>query len=125
MSFLKAEWRKLVLINYATSPEILAPFGANPNAPVFLSVANLKPQKDPLTLLEAFRQVVQSEPEASLLFVGDGPLRPRIRVCSHPRCPLLFVDTSRPGRRRWYRKQPARSSDPGSHAVCGCQKDRP
>jgi predicted RNA-binding Zn ribbon-like protein len=31
----------------------------------------------------------------------SGPLAGRIRECSAPDCALLFVDTSRPGRRRW------------------------
>lgn len=30
-----------------------------------------------------------------------GPLAARIRVCSAENCGLLFVDASRPGRRRW------------------------
>jgi predicted RNA-binding Zn ribbon-like protein len=30
-----------------------------------------------------------------------GPLAARIRVCAAPDCGLLFVDASRPGRRRW------------------------
>jgi predicted RNA-binding Zn ribbon-like protein len=30
-----------------------------------------------------------------------GPLADRIRECSAPDCALLFVDTSRPGQRRW------------------------
>jgi predicted RNA-binding Zn ribbon-like protein len=30
-----------------------------------------------------------------------GPLATRIRECSAPDCALLFVDASRPGRRRW------------------------
>jgi hypothetical protein len=30
-----------------------------------------------------------------------GPLRERIRVCAADDCGLLFVDASRPGRRRW------------------------
>ena len=30
-----------------------------------------------------------------------GPLAARIRECSAPDCALLFVDASRPGRRRW------------------------
>ncbi len=30
-----------------------------------------------------------------------GPLRDRIRVCAADDCGLLFVDASRPGRRRW------------------------
>lgn len=31
----------------------------------------------------------------------SGPQASRIRECSAPDCALLFVDTSRPGRRRW------------------------
>ncbi|MFG3617196.1 CGNR zinc finger domain-containing protein [Nocardia sp. NPDC047654] len=30
-----------------------------------------------------------------------GPLSGRIRVCAADDCGLLFVDASRPGRRRW------------------------
>ena len=30
-----------------------------------------------------------------------GPLAERVRECGAPDCALLFVDTSRPGRRRW------------------------
>jgi predicted RNA-binding Zn ribbon-like protein len=31
----------------------------------------------------------------------SGPLGGRIRTCASPNCELLFVDASRPGRRRW------------------------
>jgi len=31
----------------------------------------------------------------------SGPFADRIRECAAPDCALLFVDTSRPGRRRW------------------------
>ena len=31
----------------------------------------------------------------------SGPLAGRVRECSAPDCALLFVDASRPGRRRW------------------------
>ena len=30
-----------------------------------------------------------------------GPLAPRLRKCANPGCAILFVDTSRSGRRRW------------------------
>jgi predicted RNA-binding Zn ribbon-like protein len=30
-----------------------------------------------------------------------GPLAGRVRECAADNCGLLFVDTSRPGRRRW------------------------
>jgi predicted RNA-binding Zn ribbon-like protein len=31
----------------------------------------------------------------------SGNLRSRIRECANPKCGLVFVDTSRPGKRRW------------------------
>jgi len=31
----------------------------------------------------------------------SGELRSRIRQCENPNCGLMFVDTSRPGKRRW------------------------
>jgi predicted RNA-binding Zn ribbon-like protein len=31
----------------------------------------------------------------------SGPLSERIRVCASDNCPLVFVDSSRPGARRW------------------------
>ncbi|BCJ69053.1 CGNR zinc finger domain-containing protein [Polymorphospora rubra] len=31
----------------------------------------------------------------------SGPLSERIRVCAGDNCPLVFVDLSRPGARRW------------------------
>jgi len=31
----------------------------------------------------------------------SGPLAERIRECASERCPMVFVDTSRPGARRW------------------------
>lgn len=37
--------------------------------------------------------------DALRLFGSD--LRDRLRECRNPRCPLLFVDRSRPGRRAW------------------------
>jgi predicted RNA-binding Zn ribbon-like protein len=37
--------------------------------------------------------------DAIELFTSDHA--GRIRECANPRCILLFVDTSRPGKRRW------------------------
>jgi predicted RNA-binding Zn ribbon-like protein len=31
----------------------------------------------------------------------SGELRSRIRACENPKCGLMFVDASRPGKRRW------------------------
>ena len=51
-----------------------------PHRPVFAAIANLKAQKDPLTAVEAMRRVVDTLPDARLLYVGDGPLRPRVEA---------------------------------------------
>ena len=47
----------------------------SPDAPVCVSVANLKPVKDPETLLAAARSVRETLPTAQFLLVGDGPLQ--------------------------------------------------
>ena len=44
-------------------------------APVILSVARLVPDKDPGTLVRAFRLAAADHPEAQLWLVGDGPLK--------------------------------------------------
>jgi glycosyltransferase involved in cell wall biosynthesis/peptidoglycan/xylan/chitin deacetylase (PgdA/CDA1 family) len=45
------------------------------DAPVFVSVANLRPVKDLSTLIAAARRVQEDLPSAQFLLVGDGPLR--------------------------------------------------
>jgi glycosyltransferase involved in cell wall biosynthesis len=49
--------------------------GLAPGAPVFVSVANLRPVKDLFTLIEAAGLVRRELPEARFLLVGEGPLR--------------------------------------------------
>lgn len=44
-------------------------------APLAVTVANLKPQKDPLFHVEVLAAWRKRRPDARLLFVGDGPLR--------------------------------------------------
>jgi glycosyltransferase involved in cell wall biosynthesis len=44
------------------------------------TVACLKPQKDPLTLVRAARRVVEAEPRARFVVAGDGALRPRVEA---------------------------------------------
>jgi glycosyltransferase involved in cell wall biosynthesis len=48
------------------------------DAPVIGSVTRLSPQKSPLDLVDAFAQVQQQRPDARLVVVGDGPLRPQV-----------------------------------------------
>jgi hypothetical protein len=52
------------------------------------------------------RTLRRRRPRASSLTTGScellsGPFSGRIRECASDDCPLLFVDTSRPGARRW------------------------
>lgn len=41
-------------------------------------VANLKPQKDPLVMVEAIRLLAERRPRVLCLYAGDGPLRPEV-----------------------------------------------
>ncbi|MBI4817620.1 MAG: glycosyltransferase [Deltaproteobacteria bacterium] len=55
--------------------EARAALGLHADQEALVSVANLKPQKDPMTLVEAFSLVARRRPNAVLLFAGDGELR--------------------------------------------------
>jgi glycosyltransferase involved in cell wall biosynthesis len=57
---------------------LAAELGLDPHAPVVGSVAVLRPEKDHESLLRAMRLVVDELPDAQLLVVGDGPLRPAL-----------------------------------------------
>lgn len=46
------------------------------------------------------RAVLSTVSRDAIELFGTG-LRERLRECENPRCGLLFVDLSRPGRRRW------------------------
>jgi glycosyltransferase involved in cell wall biosynthesis len=48
------------------------------DAPVFVSVANLRPVKDLSTLIEAAGLVRRDLPTAQFLLIGEGPLRPAL-----------------------------------------------
>jgi glycosyltransferase involved in cell wall biosynthesis len=54
--------------------------GLPPGAPVVGTVARLQPVKDQGTLIAAFAQVAAALPEARLVFVGDGPERPKLEA---------------------------------------------
>ncbi|WP_084499482.1 glycosyltransferase [Brevibacterium album] len=43
--------------------------------PVFVTVGRMSPEKNHARLLEAFARVLEEQPEALLVLVGDGPLR--------------------------------------------------
>ncbi len=50
--------------------------GFGPTDVLFVCVAGLRPQKNPILLLEAFHRGLSSDPRAHLLFVGRGALKP-------------------------------------------------
>jgi glycosyltransferase involved in cell wall biosynthesis len=55
-------------------------FGLADEDEVLVSIANFKPQKDPLTLVEAARILFARRPRALLLYAGDGELRPEMEA---------------------------------------------
>jgi glycosyltransferase involved in cell wall biosynthesis len=55
--------------------EMRRALGIPAEAPVVLTVACLKPQKDPLCWAEVVRHVAQERPDARFLYAGDGELR--------------------------------------------------
>jgi glycosyltransferase involved in cell wall biosynthesis len=58
--------------------DIAAEFGVPASAPIIGSVAALSEHKDHATLLSAMPAVLDAVPEARLLIVGEGRLRPRL-----------------------------------------------
>ena len=54
--------------------------GLSDDHEVFVTIANFKAQKDPLTLIKAFAYVAKRRPKAILLFAGDGPLRAEVEA---------------------------------------------
>jgi glycosyltransferase involved in cell wall biosynthesis len=56
-----------------------AELGIDSAAPVFVSIAALTWEKDPLAHLRAGASVLRSLPQAVHLFVGDGPMRSRLK----------------------------------------------
>ena len=51
-------------------------FGWSAETPLILNIARLHPHKGQLLLLDAIVDVLAARPDARLLLVGDGPLRP-------------------------------------------------
>ena len=58
--------------------------GLPEDAEVVLSIANFKPQKDPLTLIDAFARVAARRTRAHLVVAGDGELRSAVEARMHP-----------------------------------------
>ena len=71
-----SDWEKIAVIRCGVDASFVGSFEP-PRAEShgFVSVGRLTPQKGHLLLLEAFRQVLEQEPDATLTIVGDGELR--------------------------------------------------
>lgn len=54
---------------------VRAGLGVAGSAPLLGTVGRMADPKDPLSMVDAFARVVQSEPRAMFVWVGDGPLR--------------------------------------------------
>ena len=55
-----------------------ASLGLGMHKPLITSIGNLKPQKNPGDFVSLARMVAAENPDARFLFIGDGPLRPRM-----------------------------------------------
>ncbi len=62
--------------------ELRRQLGLDEAIPLVCSVGRLVPVKNHMLLLQAFDRVLQHRPEAHLLLVGDGELRPRLEAMS-------------------------------------------
>jgi predicted RNA-binding Zn ribbon-like protein len=67
---------------------------------------DLPPQLTPDRLEQAWRSPATASGALSIIArdaidLFSGELRSRIRECENPKCGLMFVDASRPGKRRW------------------------
>lgn len=72
-----ADWAKVQIVHCGLEEDS---FSKNEpvEAPVFVCVGRLSPEKGHLVLLDAFASLVSRHPDARLTFAGDGPLRPMI-----------------------------------------------
>jgi glycosyltransferase involved in cell wall biosynthesis len=67
----------------APSPAMLLAHGVDLARPIVLYVGRLERDKQVELLVEAARLVANKIPEAQFVFVGDGTLRPRLKMRAH------------------------------------------
>lgn len=98
----EAIWRTAEAIRQGEAPlvtdvDLINTAAAEPDLPPQLTQDGLKQTwRSPAPARAALSVIAR---DAIDLFSGD--LRSRIRRCENPNCELMFVDTSRPGKRRW------------------------
>ena len=77
--------------------EVINQVASEPDLPPQLVLNSLKQTWHPPATATAALSIIARD--AIDLFSGE--LRSRIRECENPNCGLMFVDASRPGKRRW------------------------
>ena len=98
----EAIWRAAEAIGQNEIPlaqdiDIINRVAAHPNLPPQLVLQGFgQVWLSPVTAEAALSTIAR---DAIDLFAGE--LRSRIRACENPNCGLMFVDASRPGKRRW------------------------
>ncbi len=102
LSLRESIWRVAQAIWQKEAPptrdiEIINQVAAAPDLPPQLTSNGFKQTwASPITATASLSTIAR---DAIDLFAGE--LRSRIRQCANPKCGLMFVDISRPGRRRW------------------------
>ena len=102
LSLREAIWRVAQAIRQGGTPltediDTINRAAAAPDLPPQLDPGGLELAWDsPATAIAALSVIAR---DAIDLFSGE--LRSRIRECENPKCGLMFVDASRPGKRRW------------------------
>ena len=100
-SLREAIWRVAEAIRQKKTPldediETINRVAAMPDLPPQLKPDGKISWRASATAMEALSLIAR---DAIDLFSGE--FRSRIRACENPNCGLMFVDTSRPGKRRW------------------------
>ncbi len=102
LSLREAIWRAAQAVRQETTPaakdiDLINRLAAAPDLPPQLTAeASAWTWHSPATTTAVFSTIAR---DAIELFSSE--LRSRIRECENPKCGLMFVDTSRPGKRRW------------------------
>lgn len=100
-SLREAIWRIAESIRQKKTPlaediDTINRVAATPDLPPQLKIDGKQVWRSPATTAETLSLIAR---DAIDLFSGE--LRTRIRECENPNCGLMFVDASRPGKRRW------------------------
>jgi predicted RNA-binding Zn ribbon-like protein len=102
LSLREAIWRAAQALRQSEEPladdiDTINRAAAAPDLPPQLVTENLRQTWHSSAMTSAALSTIARD--AIDLFLGE--LRSRIRACENPSCGLVFVDASRPGKRRW------------------------